>query len=257
MWYHSDIVRQRAIGFLIRPITNAVLRRARKIFVSSRHVVSESRVLREFEATCVVVPFGIDGSSYAPTAERLEQAAAIRERYGTPLVLAVGRLVHYKGLSYLIDAMRGTDARLLIVGKGKLRESLDRQIAEAGLAGRVAIIPHVPALAPYYLAADIVVFPSTIRSETFGLVQLEAMASGTPVINTDVHPGVAEVSLDGVTGYTVATEDSAALGRAIRSLLADDTLRERFGANAAARARTAFDIGRFNEPLIREISVGK
>lgn len=245
VWYHSDIVRQKNINYILGPIIRASMRRAQKIFVSSQYIITQSTVLKNFQSKCVVVPFGVNICDYQKT-DAIERASLdIKKKFGTPLILAVGRLVHYKGFSYLIEAMKGIEAHLIIIGKGKLYRVLMEQIKDLGLGGRITIIQEAASLMPFYTAADFVVFPSIYRSETFGLVQLEAMASGKPVINTDVHPGVCHVSLHGVTGLTVRKEDSVALHEAMKKILVNPQLKEEFGANALERVRVEFSMQDF------------
>lgn len=254
VWYHSDIVRQKIIGFLIRPIILYFIRSADKIFVSSDHIVTTSDTLKGMESRCVTIPFGIDVSKYEKTPEVEKEALQIRKKFGTPLILAVGRLVHYKGFSFVIEAMKGLNAHLLIIGKGKLYGELQDKIKNAHLQKSITILDHADSLLPYYSASDFVVFPSVIRSETFGLVQLEAMASGKPVINTDVHSGVSSVGEDGVTGLTVPKENSSVLHNTMEKLLNDKHLRESFGKNALVRVKERFDMERFVERVSRELT---
>ena len=245
IWYHSDVVRQKIINYILGPIIRASMRRAQKIFVSNKHIVTQSPVLKNYQSKCVVVPFGINICDYQKT-DAIERASLdIKKKFGTPIILSVGRLVHYKGFSYLIEAMKGIEAHLIIIGKGKLYRALMKQIKDLGLDDRITIIQEVVSPIPFYAASDFVVFPSIYKSETFGLVQLEAMASGKPVINTNVHPGVCQISLHGVTGLTVAKEDSAALHEAIKKMLTDQQLKEEFGANALERVRVEFSMQNF------------
>jgi rhamnosyl/mannosyltransferase len=104
----------------------------------------------------------------------------------------------------------------------------------------VAFIGNVSDVVPYYQAADIFVLPSIFRSEAFGIVQLEAMACGTPVVNTQIDSGVPYVSLHGVTGFTVPTCDPEALSAAINELMNDDGLRAQMGQAARRRVSQEF-----------------
>jgi rhamnosyl/mannosyltransferase len=233
--YHSDVVRQRLLGRALAALTHHVLARASAILVSSPGYLSSSPVLRAHAARCHVVPFGIDAARFGRPDPA--QADAIRARFGPRIVLGAGRLVSYKGFRYLVRAMREVDATLVIAGDGPERASLERAAREDGVEGRVHFAGAVPDLAPWYHAADVFAFPSVARSEAFGLVQLEAMACGLPVVNTALDTGVPFVSQHGVTGLTVPPADPAALAAALRRLLDDPALREAYGRAGAHRAR--------------------
>src|SRR6185312_16259323 len=162
----------------------------------------------------------------------------IRRRFGQRLLIAVGRMVYYKGFEYLVKAMPDVRGHLLLVGDGPLTTSLMDLATSLGVAERVTFLGNLPneAVIPYYHAADIFVLPSIARSEAFGIVQIEAMAAGKAVVNTDLDSGVPYVSQHGITGMTVKPKNSAALAEAINLLLDDPDLRSRYGA--AGRART-------------------
>ena len=136
-----------------------------------------------------MIPYGIDGAEFRP--RDAVAIAAIQRRYGARLVLAVGRLVYYKGFEYLIRAMTNVRGHLLIVGDGPLRARLRPKPPAAGSPRRVTFLGNVTraALLDYYQAADVFALPSVARSEAFGIVQLEAMASGVPVVNTRLCVG--------------------------------------------------------------------
>jgi len=247
--YHSDVVRQRRLMRLYAPLMVRVLRSVDRILVATPNYLESSSVLRAFRDKCYVIPFGIDRRPFL----EVDQAAAraLRERLGGgPLLLFVGVLRYYKGLNYLLDAMRKLDARLVIVGDGPEGAALRRQAVELGVAGRVHFAGRVSddELPLYYHAADLFVLPASERSEAFGLVQLEAMSSGLPVVCTELGTGTSYVNQHGVSGWVVPPRDAAALAGAIDMLLRDDALRQRLGADARARSE------QFSaEGMVREI----
>jgi rhamnosyl/mannosyltransferase len=242
--YHSDIVRQRLLERLIRPLQDRALRRAGGIIVTSPNLIASSPVLQRHRERCAVIPFGIDVGPETPQAE--SEGRAIREKFPLPILLAVGRLVYYKGFAGLVRAFARveTPCHLLIIGEGPLRGALQREIDALGLQDRVHLLGNVPDTAPYYQACDIFVLPSIARSEAFGLVQLEAMARGKPVINTALNTGVPFVSRHEETGLTVPVADLPALAEAMERLLTDAALRARYGDAARQRVQGEFTVNR-------------
>ena len=233
--YHSDVVQQRVLNAVYAPIVNAVLRRSEAIIVSSREYLDTSPTLAPYAARCAVIPMAIDPEAFAHADE--SAVARIRATYGDRIVLTVGRLVYYKGIDHLIRAMPDIRARLLVVGQGPMRDALEQEARRVGVADRVTFLGHVPETVPYYHAADVFALPSHLRSEAFGIVQLEAMASGCPVVNTSIPSGVPSVSPNGVTGLTVPPANSEALAAAINGLLDDPARRRALGS--AGRQRVA------------------
>jgi len=240
--WHSDIVRQKTIAKMLRPLDDALLSRASAFIASSPNYVDSSPILSRNRDRCRVIPFGIDADAFRP--RHADTAAKIRKRYGPRVVLAVGRMVYYKGFEYLIRAMAGVRGHLLLVGEGPLLKNLERQAFDAGAMDRITFLGRVSQeeMTGYYNAADVFVMPSISRSEAFGIAQLEAMACGKPIVNTRLESGVPFVSIDGETGFTVAPADANELAGAINRLLDDPDLRGRFGAAAARRAREHFRI---------------
>lgn len=244
--YHSDIVRQKSMLRLYRPILERVLDRVDLIIASSPDMVQHSEFLQPRAAKCRVVPFGIDVDRFAATPALTKRADEIRAAHSRPVVLFVGRLVYYKGAEVLVRAMVNVDADLVMLGAGPLEARLVALAAELGITDRLTIVAPQPLdeLVVYYHAADVFCLPSVARSEAFGLVQLEAHASGTPVVSTRLTTGVPFVNQDGVTGLTVAPDDVRALTTALRTLVGDPELRARLGRQALERARTQFTVER-------------
>jgi rhamnosyl/mannosyltransferase len=233
--YHSDIVRQRALLRVYRPLLEWTLRHASVIIATSPNYIASSPFLSRFAAKCAVVPLGVDVERFAQADERA--VASFREQCGGPLLLFVGRLRYYKGLHVLLDALPHTSARLLIGGSGPERERLEQQATRLGIAERVFFLGDVPDadLPMLYRAADVFVLPAHLRAEAFGIAQIEAMASGVPCISTELGTGTSYANVHGETGLVVSPDD-AALAEAINTLVADQELRRRFGAAAHKRA---------------------
>jgi len=237
--YQSDIVRQRSLLRLYRPFLTRVLRRADRIVATSPQYLQSSPYLSQVAPKCVVIPMGIDLERFQKP--RSEEAKELRHKYDTPLLLFVGMLRYYKGLEYLITALRDVKATLLVVGAGPMAERWQSLAVRLGLADRVFFVgQHVEDLPAYYQACDLFVLPSSHRSEAFGLVQVEAMACGKAVICTELGTGTSYVNLDGVTGLVVPARDADALAQGINRLLGDDQLRTEMGEKARERARREF-----------------
>lgn len=251
--YHSDIVRQKVLGLIYRPFLWRVLRRADLITVSNPAYVQTSPFLRPFADKCRIIHHGTNLSRFTATPAATARAAAIQQRYtNRPLVLFVGRLRHYKGVDVLLKAMPQVQARLLIVGTGPMEAHWRQQARADGLTDRVTFLGRVsdeelPAL---YHAADVFVLPSTNRAETWGAVQVEAMACGLPVVCTELGTGTSYVNQDGVTGFVVPPKDPQALAEALNRLLANEALRRQMGAAGCKRAREQFSQEAMVEQLL-------
>jgi rhamnosyl/mannosyltransferase len=238
--YQSDIVRQRISGFIYRPFVRRLLGRADRIITTSPQYAKGSRLLGPMSAKCAVVPLGIEPADWRSVDLRCR--AELERRFPGPRVLFVGRLRYYKGLDYLIRAMERVEAHLLVVGGGALRPALERQARESPAAGRIHFLGDVPQseLSAHYTAADVLALPSSHRSEAFGLVLLEAMACGTPVISTELSTGTSYANRHGETGWVVPPRDAAALAEALAACLADPERRRALGARARERVLREF-----------------
>jgi glycosyltransferase involved in cell wall biosynthesis len=238
--YHSDIVRQKILGFFYRPLMWRVLRRAERITVSNPQYIQSSRFLKPFADKCTVIHHGIDLSRFIQTPAIKARAREIRARHQErPLILSVGRLRHYKGIDVLIQAMKQIpDATALVVGIGPMQALWQQQANDAGLSDRVLFLGEVDEmeLVALYIAADIFVLPSTNRAETWGTVQVEAMACGLPVICTELGTGTSYVNQDTITGLVVPPSEPSALASALKRLIDSKPLREKLGGAGRERA---------------------
>ena len=241
--WHSDVVRQRRLVRLYQPLERILLKQSAAIVGTSPVYIAGSPVLREHSGRCHLIPYGIDAAQFDDDRVDHSLVEKLRQRFGPRMILAVGRLVYYKGIKYLIQAMPKVDAKLVIIGEGPLRAELEREAGLNGISGRVTFLGEIDDnLASYYHASDVFALPSCERSEAFGIVQLEAMACGRPVVNTQIDSGVPYASLDGVTGFTVQPRSSDAIATALNRLLDNPELRERMGRTARDRVVNEFGI---------------
>jgi len=243
--YHSDVVRQKLLVHALRPAQRYVFARAAQILSDSPTYASGSACLANYAHKVGVLPLGINLRPYlSPSAAALAFARQLRAEHGSPLWLCVGRLVYYKGLPVALEALRAVAGKLVVIGVGPLEAHLRKLAQEQGVADRVVWLGYrsFDEVVGAFHAATALWFPSNARSEGFGLVQVEAMASGCPVINTAIaHSGVSWVSRHEETGLTVPINDPAALAHAATRLLRESGLRERLAHGARARAVHEFD----------------
>jgi glycosyltransferase involved in cell wall biosynthesis len=241
--YHADIYRQRSLLFLYRPLVLRILRSARAVITGSERLRATSPLLREAGVDAEVVGYGIDVDRFEPHVVDARAVEEIRNRFGQH-VLAVGRLVPYKGFNYLVEAAVDLDCKVVIVGDGVSRDSLAEQISGLGLQEKVHLVGRADdgQLAAHLAAADALVLPSWNRAEAFGIALLEAQASGTPVIATDIGTGTADAMMDGETGLLIPPRDQAALVGAVNALVSDPERREKMGRAAKDFVREYYSL---------------
>lgn len=238
--HHSDIVKQRVLKYVLHPIEHIVYSKAARILTSSPNYAKGSDVLKCYKNQLQVMPFGLELSTYTqPSQKALSYSHSLQVRHGAPIWLTVGRLVYYKALHIAIEALAFVPGTLIIIGTGPLEKELKTLAKQLGLYERIIWHGHASTdeLIGAYHAATALWFPSNVRSEGFGLVQVEAMATGCPVINTDIaHSGVSWVSRHEKEGLTVPPNDSLALAQASKRLLHEPELRNRLATASRKRA---------------------
>ena len=232
---------------------------ARLVGLLADRAVSNSRATREafdrehppLAERHAVVLNGIEESPEA------EGGADVRRELGVPagapLVLLVGRINSWKGQGLLVEAAgrlaaRHPEARFVLAGdappgQAHFERELEEAIRAAGVTGRVLRVPFREDVDALYRAADVCAVPST-RPEPFGLVAVEAMERGLPVVAAD-HGGVAEVVVHGETGLLFAPGDPRALAGALDELLSDPERASRMGAAGRRRQREHFSVDRY------------
>lgn len=232
---------------------NALLKKSSRIIASSRNYLDESLALRAHRDKCQVITLGMDPARlHRPSREEI---ASLRRRFPQKnMVLSVGRFTYYKGFDYLIEAARLVpDTCFVIIGEGSLRRPMKQRIERLGLEDRVLLPGLMPdrELHTFMAACDVFCLPSIERTEAFGIVLLEAMAFGKPLITTDIEgSGVNWVNLAGETGLVVQTADAKALADGIRHLLSDSEARQQMGRQAHQRLNRHFHIEAVSKQIL-------
>ena len=245
--YHSDIVRQALLLPLYGPFLKRFLAGASEVLATSPAYVKSSKWLSGLDNVSVV-PIGADPLRFHP-------GAGVDTAGGGGYTLFTGRFRSYKGIGVLLEAWRNFPARpLVLAGGGPMRDEIIRTADSEKLNIRLVEDPTDDELIQLYRGARCLVLPSIHRSEAFGMVQVEAMACGTPVISTNLPTGVPWVNENNVSGLTVTPGDADALAEAVVSL-DDDVLRDRLAAGALSRAIAMFNgpelLGRVETALRR------
>lgn len=231
--YHQDVLQAGLIGRVATMLTHTVgrwtLRGSHRLLFTSTDYGRASHVRSMLTGRVQIIgelPNGVDVVAFTPRAA----PQPLRARYGlgadaqTALLVAALDQPHYfKGVDIFLHALSRLPASVhgLIVGDGDLRPAYQAQADALGMAQRISFAGRVPdgELADHYRLADVTVLPSTTMGEAFGLVLVESMACGTPVIASNI-PGVRTVVADGMDGALVPPGDSVALAEALRAMLA-------------------------------------
>ena len=255
--YHSDIIRQKHLLRVYRPLMRRFLRQADRIIVTSPNYFATSSILGEFKQKVAVIPIGLDRASYPPA--RMEARQSWIDRLGDErFFLFVGVMRYYKGLHILLKALQGTSLKVVIVGAGPLERELRRQAealcVEQNLVflGRVDEADKIALLELCYG----VVFPSHLRSEAFGISLLEGAMFGKPLISSEIGTGTSYINIHGETGLVVPPDDPSAFRAAMQRLWDDPVLAGRMGAKAVERFQylfTAESMARRHSELYREV----
>ncbi|AZE20431.1 Glycosyltransferase [Pseudomonas chlororaphis subsp. aureofaciens] len=253
--YHSDIIRQRHLLKLYRPLMNRFLGSVDRIVAASPNYLHTSDVLQQFPDKTRVIPYGLNKAGYPqPDSERMAQW---RQRLGERFFLFVGVMRYYKGLHILLDALKDVDYPVVIVGAGPLEAELHAQAAALGLRnlhflGRLGDEDKVALLQLSYA----IVFPSHLRSEAFGISLLEGAMYGKPMISSEIGTGTSYINIHGETGLVVPPSDPLAFRAAMRQLWDNPEQAAQMGLKAEARYRqlfTADEMGRRWSELYQEL----
>jgi rhamnosyl/mannosyltransferase len=247
--YHSDIIRQKHLLKLYRPLMKRFLDSADRIVAASPNYLATSDVLTQYRDKTSVIPYGLDKAAYpVPSAAC---SAQWRQRFGKRFFLFVGVMRYYKGLHILLEAAQGTGYPVVIVGSGPLERELRAQAQALGLdhvhfVGRVDDNDKVALLQ----LCSAIVFPSHLRSEAFGISLLEGAMYGKPMISSEIGTGTSYINIHNQTGLVVPPSDPQAFRAAMRTLWDNPELAEQMGQHAERRYEQLFTAERMGQQTV-------
>jgi len=248
--WHSDIVSQKFFLFFYRPFQSWMLRRCDTVIGTSPVYLEGSRTLDRFRAKTTSVPIGIDAMQPDP-----EAVKRFRARYpGKRIVMSLGRLIPYKGYDHLVGAMRylPEDYILVLAGAGPQKNQLEQLAKEHDTEKRIIFTGYiededVPTL---FGSCDVFVLSSIMKTEAFGIVQLEAFSCGRPVVATKIpESGVSWVNEDGVSGINVPVADDRAIAAAVETICGTKETWNKYSEGAKQRYGRLFRYGDMIEKI--------
>lgn len=255
-FYQNDIAGRGFLGNIYNKlVTQNFLEKMDKIIVTSPNMKDSSKELEKFQDKVEVIPLFVDTTHFYYRVKNKREFLFSRfKNKKEKIVMYIGRLGRYKGLEYLIEAFQNLDKKngLVIIGKGVKEKELKTKVQELNLEDDILFLDHVPyeELPEYYSSADLFVLPSTDRGEGFGLVAIEAMACGVPVVTTELGTGTSFHNIDGVTGKVIEPRNSIALAKAINEILENPNKYEK--QNIVKRAKD-FSYDKFEKNVKEKI----
>lgn len=254
VWWHSDVVRQKKMMLLYKPIMNKMLKRADVIIVATKGHIEGSAYIKPYQDKCVIIPFGVDEKIEYEADKFISKKKETVTKTSKVQFLFIGRLVYYKGCKVLLEAFKDIEnAELTMVGSGDMEQELKELAKVYHIEDKVRFCGEVTEdeLYRHLENCDVFVLPSIVRSEAFGLVQIEAMAFGKPVINTNLPSGVPYVSLDKITGLTVPPENVQALEEAMQWMVDHGDERYEMGIRARKRIKEEYRMETMLERVLK------
>jgi glycosyltransferase involved in cell wall biosynthesis len=235
VWWHCDFDKYKLLMPIYNVFVRHTLNKADRILVSAQGNIDHSNILCDYKEKCTVIPYCVD-ESYLESGKKYLENQKNGKQHDIVHILFMGRMVWYKGCDVLLRAfkqMKHKNCTLTMLGEGPLKEEWKQKAQEMDLTNVVFTgMVSEEEKKRYIEGCDFLVLPSISKAEAFALVQIEAMAYGKPVINTDLPSGVPYISIHGKTGLTVEPKNVRALADAMDKLVEDEALRKEYGKNA-------------------------
>lgn len=252
--WHSDIIKQKNLLRVYEPLQDWLMKKADAIIATTPKYIKESNYLQKYESKCISIPIGIDPQRLIVEKQLLEN---LKEKYkNRKIIFSLGRLAYYKGFKYLVESANFLDDEyvILIGGSGPLKNELEEQIKSNNLESKIKLLGRIEdsELGSYYELCDIFCLPSIVKSEAFGVVQIEAMSFGRPIVATNIKgSGVDWVNLDKVSGLNVGIESSKELANAFQEIFSNKERYEEYCLSSKKRFNQLFYREKMVESIIK------
>jgi glycosyltransferase involved in cell wall biosynthesis len=233
----GSFMRNTGVSIYNKVFINKVLDSAEVIIATTRSYAQESPFLKNYLDKIVVIPNGINIEEVTTTLTKEESRTNLGLPIKTKIILFFGSLVPYKGPDILLKAFKVIkkefpEVKLIFAGRGQMLDELRDMVKKFELEDDVIFLGFVEEekKALYYKSADIFCLPSTNMAESFGIVNLEAMASGIPIVGSNLG-GIPDIIKEGENGLLAKPCDHQSLANALLKLLKDNDLRQKMGNN--------------------------
>lgn len=251
--WHSDIVKQKLLLIFYKPLQNWLIRRADNIIATSAIYAQGSIYINKYIDKTIIIPIGVE-VNYDVLPDLKKQIN--KEYKGKKIIYSLGRLCYYKGFEYLIDSAKYLDDSyvILIGGTGPLFDKLSDQIELANVGRKVKLLGKISdnEMGTYFSECTLFCFPSIEKSEAFGIVQIEAMSFGKPIIATTIKDsGVSWVNKDGYSGLNVQPKNSQVLANAINDICENENVLNLYSLNARQRFEDEFTSDKMIDRVIK------
>lgn len=248
--YHGDwdtnygsIIRKMGVSLSNKLVVNDLLSYADIIISPSKIYLETSDYLAKFEEKITVIPNGVNINEFEGNVSKTKSRKILKLPIHEKLILFFGYLSPYKSPDILLKALpiildKISNVKLVFAGSGDMMDDLKKLSVELGVERQVLFAGFIEKNNRhlFYKAADVFCLPSSMKTESFGIVNLEAMASGIPVVASN-YGGIPDVIKDGENGLLIPPNDPDSLAKALIKLLKNDNKREKMGINGKNKAK--------------------
>ena len=237
--YHSDIVKQKLLLQIYKPLMRFFLKSVNKIIATSPKYLSSSKTLQNYSNKVSIIPCSVDYKSLHDINQK--KLKYWSNRLNKPFFLFVGALRYYKGLHIALEAIVGTKINLVIAGSEGIENKLKKKAKALNIdnVSFLGFVKNQDKIALLHLCYAFI-FPSHLRSEAFGLSLLEAASVGKPMISCEIGTGTSYINIDNLTGKVIEPNSPIKLQEAMNFLLENPKIALKMGQNAKKRSQELF-----------------